>query len=188
MTVCTYPAEFLEAVKKTLKHEGGLADDKDDPGGITNFGVSLRFALTVGDANGDGKLDLDLDGDGDVDPDDIRKMEQEDAVEVYYKHWWLKYGYDKLPQMVGAKVFDLSINMGARQAHKILQRALNLFQKRLTEDGVIGPKTLAAAKSVDASELYKVVCDEAAWFYRRLAAQRPKLAKFLKGWLRRAYA
>ena len=34
---------FADVVAMTLAHEGGLVDDGDDPGGITNRGISLRF-------------------------------------------------------------------------------------------------------------------------------------------------
>jgi len=33
---------FDQAVEVILKHEGGLADNPNDPGGITNFGISKR--------------------------------------------------------------------------------------------------------------------------------------------------
>ena len=29
--------EFDEIIEQVLKHEGGLVDDPDDPGGLTNF-------------------------------------------------------------------------------------------------------------------------------------------------------
>ena len=38
---------FEEAVEFTLFQEGGLVNDAEDPGGITNFGISLRLLLTA---------------------------------------------------------------------------------------------------------------------------------------------
>ena len=35
---------FELAIPIVLKHEGGFADNPADPGGATNFGISLRFS------------------------------------------------------------------------------------------------------------------------------------------------
>ena len=66
---------FMEALETVLSHEGGLLMT-GDPGGATNFGVSLRFLATQGefDSDGDGVSDYDFDRDGDIDADDIRRM------------------------------------------------------------------------------------------------------------------
>ena len=40
-------AHFDSCVQYVLRHEGGLSQDKADPGGITNFGISLRFLREV---------------------------------------------------------------------------------------------------------------------------------------------
>ena len=48
-------------------------------------------------------------------------------------------------QNVANKLFDMGVNMGVRQAAVYAQRAVNPSHGRqLTEDGNIGPKTLAA--------------------------------------------
>ena len=49
-------SHFDTAIKKVLKHEGGYVDHKNDPGGATKYGISLRF---IRQSN----TDLDLDGD-----------------------------------------------------------------------------------------------------------------------------
>ena len=35
-------SKFDDIIDVVLKHEGGLVDDKDDPGGLTNLGLSQR--------------------------------------------------------------------------------------------------------------------------------------------------
>jgi len=35
-------SKFDEIIEVVLKHEGGLVDDPDDPGGLTNLGISQR--------------------------------------------------------------------------------------------------------------------------------------------------
>jgi len=86
-----------------------------------------------------------------------------------------------------AKVLDLSVNMGPKQAHTLVQRALQATHHRVAVDGVLGPQTFGAIDEVPAIALCPAIRSEAAGFYRLLAAQRPELSKFLRGWLRRAY-
>lgn len=186
----SYTPAFLKAVKTTLQHEGGFVNDPSDPGGATNFGVSLRFALAITGTDGSA-FDFDFDHDGDVDKDDIKLMSPSDAIEVYWKFWWQKFHYDRLPEVVAAKVFDLSVNMGAKQAHKLLQRAINDLQgnARVTVDGILGPQTFAAIDTiVDPYSLLNAFIVQGEKFYRNLVVARPALAKYRNGWLRRVYA
>lgn len=173
-------ASFGAAIPYVLEHEGGWSDDPADPGGATKFGVSLRLLRDLG---------FDVDHDGDVDRDDVLALTREQAVDIFHREWWLKYDYGSLgSQMVAEKVFDLAVNMGPGQGHRILQRALRAAGGvTLLEDGVIGPKTWGAARAADPWALRVALRSEAAGFYRLLAAQKPSLAVFLTGWLRRAY-
>ncbi len=168
---------FSEAINVVLQHEGGFSDDKDDAGGATNFGISLRFLKGLGDEG-------DIDHDGDVDADDIRKMTVQQAVAIYKTQWWDRYGYEQIhSQDVATKVFDLAVNMGAKRAHIIVQRALRAVGKVVTEDGVIGPVTMDAINNYQPRGLLPAIRSEAAGFYRGL--NQPK---FLAGWLNRAYS
>jgi len=182
---------FQNAVATVLQHEGGFVNDPDDPGGATNYGVSLRFLLSQGelDRDQDGWLDFDFDRDGDIDGFDVSAMTQEQAIMIYRDFWWDKYHYDTLPGMVAMKVFDFSVNMGPGQAHILLQRALRANGCRdIEDDGVIGPITRRAVVSGDALSILAALRSEAAGFYRRLAATNPVRKKYLKGWLTRAYS
>lgn len=175
---------FSEAINVVLKHEGGFSDDPNDPGGATNYGISLRYLRTVGDLDGDGYLDGDFDHDGDVDAEDIRRMSMQNAVSIYKSQWWDRYGYESInSQDVATKVFDLAVNMGARQAHIIVQRALRAVGKVVKEDGVIGPVTMAAINNYQSMMLLPAIRSEAAGFYRSL--NKPK---YIEGWLNRAYS
>ena len=178
-------SEFGPAITVVLKHEGGYVDNPNDPGGATNWGISLRFLQN----QPDGGLEVgDVDEDGDVDADDIRKMTRSDAVYIYRIHWWEKYQYRSfIDQEIANKVLDLSVNMGARQAHRLAQRAARACHRNLVEDGLLGPKSFSALNSLDPRVFLASLRSEQAGFYRLLAATRPKLKTFLKGWLRRAY-
>lgn len=181
---------FHAALDFLFPHEGGLVDDPDDPGGITNYGVSLRWLAKAGllDLDGDGHADGDINLDGDIDADDIRALSREDAGTLYRGHWWDRHRYGDLPPAIAVKTLDLSVNMGARQAHRCLQRAVRACWWPLTDDGLIGPKTRSAIGAAPPEPLLSAFCSEAAGFYRQLVATNARRAKYLDGWLNRAYA
>lgn len=180
--------KFNKAILTILKHEGGFVNDADDPGGATNYGVSLRFLIQEGDlAIGD------IDGDGDIDADDVSKMTVEQAKAVYYKCWWLKYNYEAIDNLsLVTKVFDMSVNMGGKQAHILLQRAVLACGIPVVEDGALGPKCFGAMSSITAAgggdALLASLRSEQAGFYRCLILKKPIFIKYQAGWLSRAYS
>ncbi len=130
-----YPEEFLKAVRLTLKSEGGYSNRplSEDPGGATNLGITHGLLHSIG--GWQGKFD-------------VRQLSEADAVGIYYKHFWQRYGCDKLPWPLSAAVFDHCVNAGAWGV-KVLQDMLNEYLDReIAIDGVIGPKTIAAWKEV----------------------------------------
>lgn len=179
---------FRTAVDRVLEHEGGFVDHPKDPGGATNWGVSLRFLRGLQDADGDGWLDGDLDHDGDVDADDIRQMTADQAREIYWRQWWHRYDYGRFDLPVAVKLFDLAVNMGHGQAAKLLQRSVRATEGIvLADDGVIGPHTVQAVVGCPAAALRIAMRSEAAGFYRGLVAAKRDRGVFLAGWLNRAY-
>lgn len=181
---------FDKAILITLKHEGGFVNDPVDPGGATNWGMSIRFLINdAGDADGDGFLDGDIDKDGDIDVDDIKNMTVEQARKLYRIYFWDKYDYDTIVDFtVAARVFDMTVNMGPKQTGKIVQRALNDCGQNVGVDGAIGKNTFAAINCTDPEILMAEIRQQHAQFYLDLIAAKPKFEKYRKGWLRRAAA
>ena len=179
-------ASFDKSIGIILKHEGGWVNNPNDPGGATNYGISLRFLSDHPELG-------DFDHDGDVDAEDIKSMTVEDATAIYKELWWDKFKYGNIvDQTIATKVFDLSVNMGAKRAHILLQRGLNAaFGLKLSEDGIIGPATMGVINQViDGSgeqQLLDAYCNAAWDFYQRLIRQNAKLAVFAKGWKNRAF-
>src|SRR4051812_29003946 len=99
-------SSFDQAIPTILKHEGGYVNDTKDPGGETNWGISKRSYPQL----------------------DIKNLSREQAIYFYRRDWWNKYNYGAIhDQQVATKVFDIAVNMGASQAHKLLQRACNVL-------------------------------------------------------------
>lgn len=169
-----------------IAREGGYVNDPDDPGGATNYGV------TVGTMR---RLGLDLTGDGAVDAADVRVLSRAQAIGIFLEHYYERPGIGRLPEAVRGSVFDMYVNAGA-QAVRILQRLLRDMGQAVAVDGVIGPRTVAAAEAVCAAspvhfvDAYGIARRN---YYLGLADARPRLRKFARtraggkgGWVRRA--
>lgn len=167
---------FLWAVNEILRHEGGLSNDPNDPGGATNFGISLRFALKIGDLDGDGRPDLDIDGDGDVDVHDIRALPRATAIDLYRTHFWMPAHCDRMPGPIALAVFDATVNQGRGPAITLLQEALGV-----TPDGQPGPITLGAIVRRESSALL------ADYLSRRIVRYASLVGwlHYARGWTRR---
>jgi lysozyme family protein len=172
---------FDKAVAFTLEHEGGLVNNPNDPGGLTNLGISFRFLKGVNPDLGD------VNNDGVVNEHDIQEMTVEQASKIYKIAFWDTCKCDELPPLVDAVVFDTGVNMGTGTSIKLLQRTLNgLYNTNLKEDGGIGPKTKAALNEVvDNLECANAFLDSRRNYYVSLAENKPRFKIFLKGWMNR---
>jgi lysozyme family protein len=183
------------SIARTLPLEGGLVDNPHDPGGITDHGVSLRFALAEVGAHPDELALFDIDHDGDVDAADVRGLTVDTAADVYFACVWKRGWFGGLaPAQLAWKCFDIAVNTGPKRAAIILQKALGSFQVSVATDGDVGPATLAGVARVlersgdQGVSLLNAIRLQQAAFYRSLAAQKPDLRRFLSGWLTRAAA
>jgi len=183
---------FDRAQAFVAKWEGGLVDHPNDPGGITNRGVSLRWLRKIG---------CDIDGDGDIDQDDVLAVTPDVAAQLFHQHFWIGPSVYLLPPLVAVAVYDAAVNQGAGQAVRQLQAACNTVSTRQVEvDGGIGDETLGRVQALcgELGGRTLAVCDIAITarerFYRDLASRPPKrmadgrvvdYRKFLSGWLAR---
>lgn len=186
-------SQFNLAIPFVLKHEGKLVNNPADPGGITNYGISLRYLSALAQEHPELLSEICLDGKSTVDADDIQRMAVEEAIDLYRREWWDKYGYGNIEnQAVANKVFDLSVNIGASEAIKFLQSACcqEAGAGYLVIDGVLGRASINYINRLSMTQqnnLLTSFCDIAADYYRRLVTQHPVYEKFLQGWLNRVY-
>lgn len=181
MMIYSPEARFQLAANFVLKLEGKLSDNPNDPGGITNYGISLRFLKAAG---------VDIDCDGDIDADDIRKVTPDKAKEIYREKWWNPYGYERIHSIeIAKRLFAAAIHMGQKAATKRLQNAINTLKyTHLEVDGILGIKTIAATNMADENKLLHALQAESEQYYRRIVQLHPGLSSFLEGWINRSKA
>ena len=175
-----------EIAKDIVAREGGFVNDPDDPGGATNFGVTIHTMRSLG---------LDLDRDGDVDVQDVLSLTRDQAEAIFIKHYFEKPGIAQLPEPLQASVFDMYVNAGSN-AVKILQRLLRQMGQNISVDGAIGPQTARAADAAyHAAPAHLVDAYGIARrnYYFRIADRRAASRKYARtrsgqkgGWIKRA--
>lgn len=169
---------FELAVKKTFGEEGGLSNHKLDKGGITQYGISLRFLRAEG---------IDVDGDGDVDANDILILTKGQAEQIYYKFFWKKINCNRIENdKLAFNVFDTAVNCGTPIAIILLQRVLKNFNPSLKIDGVLGEKTLASLAKEDPILINNHYKNERIAHYEGIVARDATQKVFLNGWRNRA--
>jgi lysozyme family protein len=172
--------------EQIVAREGGFVDDPDDPGGVTNHGVTIGTMRRLG---------LDVTGDGQVTAADVRALTRAQAVDIFIEHYFRRPGIAGLPEVLHASVFDMYVNAGAN-AVRVLQRLLVRMGFPCTVDGVIGPRTLAAARAAaeaapqHLADAYGIARRN---YYYALADARPASRKYARrrdggkgGWITRA--
>ena len=131
---------FEKSLVLVLMHEGGWSNHPSDPGGATMRGVIQR----VYDAYRDSK---------ELARRSVRYLNEHELREIYRHQYWDKIHGDDLPSGLDYCAFDAAVNSGPGQAAKWLQRALGV-----TDDGAIGPITLAAAMQCDIRRIIIRMC------------------------------
>ncbi len=160
-------SKFDTAIKTILKHEGEYVNNPADPGKETKYGISKKSYPDI----------------------DIKNLTLAEAKMIYLRDFWDKYKYEWFDsQEIAIKVFDICVNMGPKQAHKILQRAINLcFDNNLTIDGILGQKTFDSTNKVfNVERLLRGISIYQAFFYKNLIQRKPAMKIFINGWLKRS--
>lgn len=156
-------AAFDAFFEHLMEFEGGYANDPDDPGGETIYGITRRDHPDLW-ANG--------------------PPTEEQARERARRDYWNPVHGDALPQRIALVVADCAYNVGAGEAVKILQEQLGFEGGDV--DGDLGPKTLRALENAAFGAMAAAYNSHRSAWYRGLARGNPKKRKFLKGWLARA--
>lgn len=153
---------WKEALAHVLKYEGGYVNHPADPGGMTNLGVTKRvWEEWTGSPTTE---------------QEMRSLTPDMVAPLYKKRYWDAVRGDDLPSGVDLCVFDCAVNAGVGRASKFLQRVVGV-----TQDGQIGPATLAAVAKKEPVTIIDEFCHYREQHYRSLDT----FATFGKGWMRR---
>ena len=153
---------------QVLKNEGGYANDSNDSGGETMYGITKAVARENGYT---GKM---------------KNLSKATASAIYYKKYWLAGKLDKVKGIkIAFLILDMNVNHGLKNATVILQRALNRCDAGLKVDGIFGAKTLQSVndncKKDAEAELINALIAERLKFYIGVS----KWYVYSKGWARR---
>jgi lysozyme family protein len=154
---------YDEALRRLLAHEGGYTNHPSDPGGPTNFGITLADYRKY------------------IKPDatatDVRAMSVDQAKAIYRKRYWDAQRCDELPAGVDYSVFDYGVNSGTGRSGKVLRRILGLPDTT----HLVTDEVLRAVGRRDPKALITAINEERLAFLKRLQTW----PVFGRGWGRR---
>ena len=142
-----------------LAHEGGFVNHPQDPGGMTNLGVTARvWEEWLGRP---------------VSEKEMRALTPTMVKPLYKRKYWDAIRGDELVSGVDYAVFDVAVNSGTGRAIKFLQSCVGV-----TVDGGFGPRTLSAVNEQDPERLIELYCAKRLEFLQTLRT----FETFGKGW------
>lgn len=151
---------YAGALARLLAHEGGYTNDAADPGGPTNFGITITDYRNYVKPNATAV--------------DVRAMKLDEAKAIYRNKYWAAQRCDELPAGVDYAVFDYGVNSGIGRSGKVLRRCLKLADNT----SAVNDAVIAAAASANAKPLIVAICDERLRFLQSLKTWEA----FGKGW------
>ena len=159
-------SNFEHCLKIILHHEGGYVNHPEDPGGMTNLGVTKRvYEEWVGYA---------------VSEHTMQNLTEEDVAPIYKKNYWDRVKGDDLPEGLNLCVFDFGVNAGTGRAAKYLQTMIGTVV-----DGGIGPNTLRTLDEhvslIGLQETIEKYQENRQRYYEKLKTFKT----FGRGWTRR---
>jgi lysozyme family protein len=157
-------SNFDLCVTLMLAHEGGFVNHPQDPGGMTNLGVTARvWEEWLGRPTNEKEM---------------RALTPTMVKPLYKRKYWDACRADELVDGVDYCVFDVAVNSGPGRAIKFLQSCVGV-----TADGGFGPATMAAVNEAqkDPARLIELYSARRLEFLQSLKT----FETFGKGWSRR---
>jgi lysozyme family protein len=142
-------SSYDRALARVLAHEGGYTDHPSDPGGPTNFGITIHDYRRYIQANGTAR--------------DVKNMKLADAAKIYRARYWDTLRCDELPAGLDYAVFDYGVNSGIGRAAKVMQRLLGQVPSGSMTDAAI-----AGVRNSSPQALIARLCDERLAFLKSL--------------------
>ncbi|BBV67828.1 Mu phage endolysin Lys [Klebsiella sp. STW0522-44] len=167
-----FSLSFQHALAFVLSKEGGYVNDPTDRGGETKYGIADKrdgVADGLTDVNGDGKPDTR-----------IKDLTIEQAGQIYYRDYWYPAYCEKWPDGITLFMFDSAVQHGVKKSIQLLQAAVGV-----TDDGIVGPKTINAVNSADTEWLLNRCFLRRSRYYADIIKSNTSQGKYLNGWFNR---
>lgn len=162
--------------------EGGHVNNKNDPGGETNHGMTVAVARANGWTG------------------PMSQLPQSFAAEVYNRDYIVKPGFEPflaLSPAVAEELVDSAVNTGPQRPSRWLQLSLNALSQQgqaypqIAVDGQVGQQTVHAyqglvklrGESMACRLVLKSLDAQQAAYYLEISRTNPKLQEFTAGWL-----
>jgi lysozyme family protein len=186
---------FKQAYGKTMRHEGGYADDPDDAGAETYMGISRRY-----NPQWYGWEIIELHKNTSRFPNKLHTITilTQQVKKFYKEKYWDTWRGDEFPdQALANEMFDTCVNLGVMRTCMFLQKALNVLNRgqilysNLVVDGRVGMKTLWALGALknkekdDIKYVIKIINILQGTHYLKYMQQSPIQEKYARGWLNR---
>lgn len=170
-------ASFDIAYRKyILPIEGGYNNDPDDKGGETYAGIARNFHPGW---PGWTYIDFVKRTKGPIKKHTKFQDIQSQVDQFYSDRWYRNYFSQIKSQEVANLLFDYHTNSESK-AILAVQRIL-----KITADGSMGPKTIAAINAADPGKLHDALKAERKIFYDAIVAKHPDQQKWYNGWMNR---
>lgn len=158
---------FDDLLAPLLQREGGYVDHEDDRGGKTNYGITQTvFTRWLAEHGRSWR--------------DIKTITQDEASRIYFTQYWLPAHCADVPPGLRAIHFDAAVNHGVGRANRMLQEAAGVVS-----DGVVGPKTIAAMRTISPELLKSRYVTIRYKFYGAIIQRDKSQLSFIAGWMRR---
>jgi lysozyme family protein len=138
-------ADFLECTRRLLKSEGGYCNVAGDPGGPTNFGITIYDARKYLNPSADAGF--------------VRAMSVEQAIAIYRTHYWNAMHLSELPAGLDYAVYDYGVNSGQSRPFHVLQTLMGL-----PVTGQADAATIGGLKRFDVDRMIDALCAERLQF------------------------
>ena len=190
-------ADFEQAYKITLGHEGGYVFDPDDAGGETYKGVARRYHPGWPGWSTIDRIKQQTDNRRQLNQLLGKNADLQQQIGDFYKqNYWDRFQGDAVEsQELAEELFDTGVNMGIHRAVRFLQEGLNLLNrnqksfKDILEDGKSGSGTLGALNDYLANDpaehLLKIMNILQGMHYIEYMRKSPTQEKYARGWLKR---
>ena len=163
-------ADINKLIPFIREHEGGFVNDPDDLGGATNMGITFATFQSYCRKKGYPKPTIAR----------LKNMSEETWNEIFKTMYWDKWKGDEIWNQAVANILVDWLWASGSYGIKIPQRLMGVL-----DDGIAGPKTLAAVNSRNPRELFDRIKLSRFDFIEDICKKCPANNKFKRGWMNR---